>query len=147
MKTLVWRPSRNDITIQNDDLVRILRQCKAAGIPIESAVIKNRGIVLNFTDDATDEALEAALVIGEGYDRAGEEAAEAAERRARAADILPFKRVQTLLDGNMRDIVDADKATLVQLRGIVLAMLEREAKVLKALARAYENLVVEDIEE
>ena len=136
MKTLVWK-ERQDL--QPDDLTNIMRQCLAAGVPMESATIKQRGIILNFKDDASEQDMINAVAIGAAYDRAAVQAAEEAIKQERAADLVPFKVITTLTDENMRDVQALDKATLAQLRDILANLLAREAKILRGMARLIEH--------
>lgn len=136
MKTLVWK-ERQDL--QPDDLTNIMRQCLAAGVPVESMVIKQRGIILNFKDEASEQHMMDAVAIGAAYDRAAVQAAEEAIKQERAADLVPFKVITTLTDENMRDVQALDKATLAQLRDILANLLAREAKILRGMARLIEH--------
>ena len=136
MKTLVWK-ERQDL--QPDDLTNIMRQCLAAGVPVESMVIKQRGIILNFKDEASEQHMMDAVAIGAAYDRAAGQAAEEAIKQERAADLVPFKVITTLTDENMRDVQALDKATLAQLRDILANLLAREAKILRGMARLIEH--------
>lgn len=137
MKTLVWKAQRQEL--QPDDLTHIMRQCLAAGVPMESATIKQRGIILNFTDEASEQHMMDAVAIGEAYDRAAVQAAQETIKQERAADLAPFKLINNLTDDNVRDVQALDKATLAQLRDILANLLAREAKILKGMARLIEH--------
>ena len=140
MRTVIWTPVRPDITRTVFEAIH--SQILAAGLPIISGGISGNGYILNFADDASDQQMDEALAIADAYDPVAASVARQAAHDTREADLRPFRQIQTLLDASVRDEAQVDGASLVQLRGLLHGLFQREQTMLKGMARLIGNLPI-----
>lgn len=140
MKTFIWTPQRLDLEIEPKHIHAIMQRCLAAGIPMRSAAKRPQGILFNFSDEISEEDMARAIQIGETYDPVGEAQTAQLVEQQRAADLRPFKQIQTLIDESVRDANSLQGASLAELRGILANLIDRQTKMLRGMGRLIEYL-------
>jgi len=140
MRQVRWKHKR--LTVEQ--LVKVSDQILLVGLPFLSMVPYETYALINFTDEAADEQIEAAIAICEAFDPVAEMNAEKAARKQRADDLRPFKMVDALLQENTRDRAALKNAKLADMNDLLAAFYDREAKILKALSRLMEDQVIDE---